>query len=74
MTVLDRFLDFARALPEDRLQPVEEALAAIMASAKPETAFSEDEMGELDRRVAIAEPRYADPAEVSAALRRRGNA
>jgi uncharacterized protein Smg (DUF494 family) len=69
MTILDRFFDFARALPADRLGPVEDLLAAVMDTSDIANAFSADELAELDRR--IAEPReYATQDEIAALFKR----
>lgn len=70
MTVLDRFLDFARALPADRLQTVEDVLEAIMNAAEPGVEFSATELAELDRRMAEPDPRYASGNEVESLFQR----
>jgi hypothetical protein len=66
MTILDTFLSFAKGLPADRLQSVEAALAALMESYSERYAFTDEEMAELDRRVAEPKPTFADSAEIAA--------
>lgn len=66
MTVIDRFLSFARGLSEDRLESVEEALAALMDSYSERYDFAPTELDEIDRRVAEPRPEYASPQEIEA--------
>ena len=66
MTVIDRFISFARGLSADRLESVEEGLAALMESYSERHTFSSDELAEIDRRVAEPKPRFASAKEVEA--------
>ena len=66
MTMLETFLSFAKGLPADRLQSVEAALAALMETYSEQHAFTQNELSELDRRVAEPTPAFADPADVTA--------
>ncbi|QYU67912.1 ATP-binding cassette domain-containing protein [Leptolyngbya sp. 15MV] len=63
--LIDQFVAFARALPSDRLAPVEEALAAIMASWSDEANFTPGERAELDRRLAEPKPEYAAASDIT---------
>jgi len=74
MTVLDRFISFAKALPADRRDPMEEALAALMASYSPEHEFSASEGAELDRRAGSTKPEYADPVAIAEIFGKRFSA
>lgn len=65
MTVLDKFLSFAKALPADKLEAVEESLAALMESMSPEHDFTPAELAELEARAADPNPEFADPAEIA---------
>lgn len=65
MTVLDTFLSFARSLPADRLQSIEEALSALMETYSEQYGFTDSELTELDRRVAEPKPAFADPTEIA---------
>lgn len=65
MTMLDTFMSFAKALPADRLQSVEAALAALMETYSEQYAFNDAELSELDRRVAEPKPSFAADAEIA---------
>lgn len=65
MTMLDKFLSFARRLPADRLEAVEESLAALMESLSDRFEFTPEELAELDRRVAHSDPQYSNPADIA---------
>jgi hypothetical protein len=65
MTVIERFLSFAKGLPADRRVAVEEGLAALMESYSEKYGFSTDELAEIDRRLAEPKPQFALPSEVS---------
>lgn len=65
MTVLENFIAFASALPADQRETVEQALAALMESLSAEFEFSPAELSELDRRLAVTNPDYADPAAIA---------
>ncbi|WP_374405920.1 hypothetical protein [Pelagerythrobacter sp.] len=71
MTVLDQFVAFAKDLPADRREPLDEVLGAIMATYSTEHAFSDAEAVELDRRVAEPKPEYSSPATIAELLGKR---
>jgi hypothetical protein len=66
MTMLEKFLAFARELPADKLESLEEALEHIMASYSNDHDFTSEELAELDRRAADENPEYADPDSIAA--------
>lgn len=68
MTVLEKFVAFAEALPSDQRGSIEEAMAAIMATHSGAHGFYEAELGELDRRVAEPKPEYSSPDIVAKLL------
>jgi hypothetical protein len=59
MTMLDKFMSFAKDLPADRLESVEESLAALMESLSERYEFTPDQLAELDQRMAEEHPEYA---------------
>ncbi|MEP7221099.1 MAG: hypothetical protein ABI673_00380 [Novosphingobium sp.] len=65
MTILDKFIHFASALPSDQRESVEESLAALMESLSAEFDFTPDERAELDRRMADPSPEFSDPAAIT---------
>lgn len=65
MTMLDKFLSFARRLPADRLESVEETLAALMESLSDRHDLTPDELAEIDRRVANPDPRFSRPDDIA---------
>lgn len=65
MTVFEKFVAFAEALPDDRRAEIAELLSSIMA-AEGNWEFSSEQLAELKRRMADPNPKYADPAEVEA--------
>lgn len=69
MTILDRFVEFTNALPAERRGEIESLLATIMASGEA-AVFTEEELAELDRRLAENPPEYATEDEVAAAFQR----
>jgi uncharacterized protein YigA (DUF484 family) len=71
MTKLDKFVAFARELPADRLERLEEVLDDLMHDLAPENDFTPEELAEIDRRLADAAPEMADPAEIEALLCRK---
>lgn len=56
---------FARALPSDRRESVEESLAARMESFSEKYDFTPEQMAELDRRVAEKRPEFAAEEDIS---------
>jgi hypothetical protein len=65
MTMLDKFIAFASALPDDQRESVEESLAALMESLSAEFDFTPEELAELDRRVAEPNPKFSDPDDIT---------
>lgn len=65
MTVLDNFIAFARALPAERREAVEDTLAALMDSYAERYDFTPDELTELRRRTAEADPELSDPDAIA---------
>ncbi len=65
MTIIDQFITFTNGLPSDRMESVEEALAALMESFSAEYDFTLDELAELDRRAADPNPNFADSARIA---------
>ncbi|MBK6707297.1 MAG: hypothetical protein IPG54_07325 [Sphingomonadales bacterium] len=62
--MLDKFLSFAKMLPADRLGPVEDALAEIMASYSDQYDFSDAERQIIDQRVSETQPSFAHPDDI----------
>ena len=69
MSVLEKFIAFAEALPADRRREVESILAEIMDSDSPEFGFTPEEIAELDRRCADEPEELIDEDVVRARLR-----
>ena len=65
MTVLDKFIAFASALPANQRESVEEALAALMESFSAEFAFTPAELTELEGRMADSNPEFSDPDDIT---------
>ena len=65
MTVLDKFVAFANGLPSDRRESVEEALADLMATMSEEYDLSQEELAEIDRRVAEPKPKFSSPTAIA---------
>ena len=65
MTVLDNFIAFARALPAERLEAMDDALAALMESYAKEYDFTSEEMADLRGRAAETDPELSDPEEIA---------
>ena len=65
MTMLDKFIAFASALPVDQRESVEESLAALMESMSDRYDLTPDELAEIDRRVAEPNPKYSSPAAIA---------
>lgn len=60
MTVLDRFVEFARALPDEDRHSLEDVLDAIMHSG-----LTNEQLGVLDQRMGEENPEYATDEEVA---------
>lgn len=70
MTSIDQFVAFAKALPLDRLENVEDALASIVATYADDVDFSASELAEIDRRLAEPNPQYSSLNEIEGLLRK----
>ena len=64
VTVLDNFIAFARALPAERLEAMDDALAALMESYARDYDFTPEEMADLRRRAAETHPELSDPQDI----------
>lgn len=64
MTVLDNFIAFARALPAERREAMDDGLAALMESYAKDYDFTSEEMADLCRRAAETDPELSDPQEI----------
>ena len=65
MTMLEKFMAFAKGLPADRLESVEEVLAVLMESHSEKYDLTADQLAELDRRVAEERPEFSDPEDTT---------
>jgi hypothetical protein len=68
MGIIDSFISFVKGLSGERRQAVEAELAALMESYSERFEFTQDELAELDARVAEPKPRYATADEVEKVL------
>ena len=65
MTMIEKFLSFAKALPADQLEAVEESLAALMESMSERYDFTPAELADLQMRLAEPNPEFSDPADIA---------
>lgn len=65
MTMLEKFMAFAKGLPADRLESVEEVLAALMESHSEKYDLTTEQLAEVDRRVAEERPEFSDPKDIT---------
>jgi hypothetical protein len=65
MTMLEKFVSFAKALPSDRLESVEENLAALMVSLSDKYDFTDSELAEIDRRSAKVDPELSSTNDIT---------
>lgn len=65
MTMLEKFIAFAKGLPADRLESVEEVLAALMESHSEKYDLTADQLAELDRRVAEERPEFSAEEDIT---------
>ena len=65
MTVLANFIAFARALPAERREAMDDALAALMESYAKDYDWTSEEMADLRRRAAETDPELSDPQEIA---------
>ena len=63
MTVLEKFISFAKALPADRRGTVEDAMTAMMDGFADQHAFTAGETAELDCRLAEPKAELAAPRD-----------
>ena len=59
MTMVEKFMTFAKTLPADQLESVEEVLAALMESHSEKYDLTADQLAELPRRVTEESPESA---------------
>ena len=57
---------FAKTLPADQLESVEEVLAALMESHSEKYDLTADQLAELDKRMVEENPEYASPEAIAA--------
>lgn len=65
MTILDKFIAFARALPAEGREQMDLALAALMDSYDSRYDFTAEELNELRRRAEETDPQYSDPQDIA---------
>jgi len=63
--MLEKFMAFAKTLPADQLESVEEVLAALMESHSEKYELKADQLAELDRRVAEERPEFSGPEDIT---------
>ena len=68
MTVLKKFISFAKASPADRRGTVEDAITAMMDGFADQYAFTACETAELDRRLAEPKAEFAAPSDIEKLL------
>ena len=59
MTMLDRFIAFAKDAPADLRESIDNAMGAIIATHAGDGEFDESELAILDQRLAEPKPEYA---------------
>lgn len=64
MGIIDSFISFARGLTGERRQEVESDLAALLESYSERYEFTQEELSELDRRVAEPHAHFASAKDV----------
>ena len=69
MTILEKFVAYAEALPADDRRGIEDFLASIMEAASPEFDLTAEQLAEIDRRLADPSPERIDDATFRAKLR-----
>ena len=65
MTMLEKFMAFAKGLPADWLESVEQVLAALMESHSEKYDLTTDQLTELDQRVAEERPEFSDSEDIT---------
>lgn len=66
MTVLEKFVSFVKRLPAEQLGSLEANLADLMASYSEEFALTDEEISEIDKRIADPNPQFASQEEIVA--------
>ena len=66
MTMLEKFMAFAKGLPADRLESVEEVLAALMESHSEKYDLTADQLAEMRKRMAEENPEYSSKEAITA--------
>ena len=66
MTMLEKFMAFARTLPADSMESLEETLAQIMDSCCGEYDFTPEQLAEMEKRMAEENPEYASQEAIAA--------
>ena len=69
MSVLESFVAFAEALPQDRRREIDEILSDLMSSDIVDTGFTSEELADLDRRCAEEPTEWIDEKTFRARLR-----
>lgn len=57
---------FAKALPSDRLESVEEVLATLMESYSEKYDLTAEQLADMEKRMAEENPEYASRAAIAA--------
>ena len=70
MSILEKFVAFAEALPDDRRIEIEDILSSLMGGDSADDEFTEEELAELDRRCADESEEWIDGEVVREKLRR----
>ena len=70
MSILEKFVAFAEALPDDRRVEIEEILSDLMGANSADCEFTPEEIAELDRRCADESEEWIDGDVVRKKLRR----
>jgi hypothetical protein len=74
MTTLEKFISFAKTLDGDQRGSLDAVLTSVMESYSDNYALTEDELAEIDRRVADPNLQLASDAEITAIFGKSINA
>jgi hypothetical protein len=66
MTMLEKFMAFARDLPAESRESLEITLAQIMDSYSGKYDFTPDQLADMEKRMAEENPEYASPEAITA--------
>ena len=69
MSILENFIAFAEALPDDRRVEIEAILSELMGSGSSDCEFTAEEIAELDRRCADESEEWIDEGTFRTRLR-----